>query len=117
MSGAAEFAYRIGAAARETANWVQLLKFGLVGASGYVINLAVFALLSGYLDLYHLIAAIGAFAVAVTSNFLWNGTGPSVRARDPPTSRPPASSPSASPRSASTWPCSRSWSPPAASGS
>ncbi len=72
MSGAAELAYRIGAAARVTANWVQLLKFGLVGASGYVINLAVFALLSSYLDLYHLIAAIGAFCVAVTSNFLWN---------------------------------------------
>lgn len=72
MSGAAELAYRIGAAARETANWVQLLKFGLVGASGYVINLAVFALLSGSLGVYHLIAAVGAFCVAVTSNFLWN---------------------------------------------
>ncbi|HET7445601.1 MAG TPA: GtrA family protein [Solirubrobacterales bacterium] len=72
MSGAAELAYRIGAAARQPATWVQLLKFGLVGASGYVINLAVFALLSGYLNVHHLVAAIGAFGVAVTSNFLWN---------------------------------------------
>jgi putative flippase GtrA len=72
MSGAAELAYRIGAAARQPATWVQLLKFGLVGAPGYVINLAVFALLAGSLGVYHLLAAIGAFGVAVTSNFLWN---------------------------------------------
>lgn len=72
MSGAAELAYRIGAAARQPATWVQLLKFGLVGASGYVINLAVFALLSGSFGIHHLIAALGAFCVAVTSNFLWN---------------------------------------------
>lgn len=72
MSGASEFAYRIGAAARQTANWVQLLKFGLVGGSGYLINLAVFAVLAGSFGIHHTIAAIGAFCVAVTSNFLWN---------------------------------------------
>lgn len=80
MSGASEFAYRLGAAARRGANWVQLLKFGLVGASGYLVNLGVFALLSGDLGLHHLAAALGAFGVAVTNNFLWNrywtfGTG------------------------------------------
>ena len=72
MSPATEIAYRIGAAARQPANWVQLLKFGLVGGSGYLINLAVFALLAGNLDVHHVAAAVGAFAVAVTSNFLWN---------------------------------------------
>lgn len=72
MSPASELAYRIGAAARQPANWVQLLKFGLVGSSGYLINLAVFAVLTGYLDLYPTTAAVGAFAVAVTNNFLWN---------------------------------------------
>lgn len=72
MSPATEIAYRIGAAARRTANWVQLLKFGLVGGSGYLINLAVFALLAGSFDVHHVAAAIGAFAVAVTNNFLWN---------------------------------------------
>ncbi|HVO55832.1 MAG TPA: GtrA family protein [Solirubrobacterales bacterium] len=72
MSGAGELAYRIGAAARQGENWVQLLKFGLVGASGYLINLGVFALLADYVGLHHLIAAVGAFAVAVTNNFLWN---------------------------------------------
>jgi putative flippase GtrA len=69
---AGELAYRLGAAARRPASWWQLAKFGLVGGSGYLINLAVFALLSGNLGLHHALAAIGAFCVAVTSNFFWN---------------------------------------------
>ncbi|MGN6814681.1 MAG: GtrA family protein [Solirubrobacterales bacterium] len=71
MSPATELAYRIGAAARRPASWIQLLKFGIVGGSGYLINLAVFAALVG-LNVHHTIAAIGAFCVAVTNNFLWN---------------------------------------------
>jgi putative flippase GtrA len=67
-----EFAYRLGAAARRPASWWQLLKFGFVGLSGYLINLGVFAFLSGNLGVHHLIAAIGAFCVAVSSNFFWN---------------------------------------------
>ena len=72
MSPPTELAYRIGAAARRPASWVQLLKFGLVGGSGYLINLAVFALLAGPLGVHHVVAAIGAFCVAVTNNFVWN---------------------------------------------
>ncbi|MGN6215787.1 MAG: GtrA family protein [Solirubrobacterales bacterium] len=72
MSPAGELAYRIGAAARRPATWVQLFKFGLVGGSGYLINLAVFAILVGGLNIHHAIAAVGAFCVAVTNNFLWN---------------------------------------------
>jgi len=72
VSPASELAYRIGAAARRPANWVQLLKFGLVGGSGYLINLGVFAILSGNLGVHHVAAAVGAFCVAVTNNFLWN---------------------------------------------
>jgi dolichol-phosphate mannosyltransferase len=72
MSGPAELAYRIGAAARRPANWVQLLKFGLVGGSGYLINLGVFAVLAGNLGVHHAAAAVGAFCVAVANNFLWN---------------------------------------------
>ncbi|HEX4669716.1 MAG TPA: GtrA family protein [Solirubrobacterales bacterium] len=66
------FTDRLGAAARRRASWWQLLKFGIVGGSGYLINLAVFAVLAGSLNVHHAIAAIGAFCVAVTSNFLWN---------------------------------------------
>jgi dolichol-phosphate mannosyltransferase len=69
---AAEFADRVSAAARRPASWWQLLKFGLVGGSGYLINLGVFAFLSGNLGVHHLVAAVGAFVVAVSSNFFWN---------------------------------------------
>jgi putative flippase GtrA len=72
MNGTYEFAYRLRAAARRPASWMQLLKFGVVGGSGYLINLAVFALLVGTADLHHIAAAIGAFCVALTNNFLWN---------------------------------------------
>jgi putative flippase GtrA len=69
---ASEFAYRLGAAARRPASWWQLIKFGMVGGSGYLINLGVFAFLSGNLGVHHIIAAIGAFCVAFASNFFWN---------------------------------------------
>jgi putative flippase GtrA len=65
-------AVRLAGAARSRASWIQLLKFGVVGGSGYLINLGVFAFLSGNLGVYHAVAAIGAFCVAVTNNFLWN---------------------------------------------
>jgi putative flippase GtrA len=69
---AAEFADRLGAAARRPASWWQLVKFGLVGGSGYLINLAVFALFSGGLGVHYIVAAVAAFCVAVSSNFFWN---------------------------------------------
>jgi dolichol-phosphate mannosyltransferase len=49
----------------------QFLKFCLVGASGYVVNLSAFALALA-LSFHHLVAAGGAFAVAVVGNFWWN---------------------------------------------
>ena len=53
-------------------NWVQLVKFGVVGGSGYVVNLAVFAAAVKIADVHHLVAATLAFVVAVTNNFWWN---------------------------------------------
>ena len=53
-------------------NWLQLVKFCAVGASGYVVNLCVFAVSVELLDLHHLVAATLAFAVAVMNNFWWN---------------------------------------------
>ena len=44
----------------------------MVGGSGYVVNLIVFTLLTHGADVNHLLAAIGAFVVAVTNNFLLN---------------------------------------------
>lgn len=72
MSPPSELAYRIGAAARRPASWVQLLKFAMVGCSGYMVNLGVFALLVENLGVHHLGAALVAFCVAVGNNFLWN---------------------------------------------
>ena len=67
-----ETAKRIGRGTMRTENWVQLFQFGIVGVSGYFVNLAVFALLTQALDIHHIPAAVGAFCVAVTNNFLWN---------------------------------------------
>ena len=63
---------RAGRALRRQHNWVQLAKFGAVGASGYVVNLAVFTALLVGADVHYLLAAIGSFLVAVTNNYLWN---------------------------------------------
>ena len=63
---------RVRAGLRRPHNWLQLIKFCAVGTSGYVVNLCVFAVCVGLLDLHHLIAATAAFVVAVTNNFWWN---------------------------------------------
>jgi dolichol-phosphate mannosyltransferase len=56
-------------ALRRPANWVQLLKFGVVGASGYVINLVVYAALLGIGA--HKAAAVS-FVVSAANNYWWN---------------------------------------------
>ena len=63
---------RIHLGTRRPANWTQLLQFGVVGAVGYVVNLAVFAVLTLVLEVEHIPAAILAFCVAVSNNFVWN---------------------------------------------
>jgi putative flippase GtrA len=73
---------RIRRGARKPSNWVQLFQFGLVGLSGYVVNLTVFAILTGAglffregsdgLGMHYIPAAVIAFCVAVSNNFLWN---------------------------------------------
>jgi putative flippase GtrA len=58
-------------ALRRPANWLQLAKFCTVGASGYVVNLAVYATLLA-VGVHYLPAAVCSFLVAVTNNYLWN---------------------------------------------
>jgi putative flippase GtrA len=53
-------------------DWHQLLRFCVVGATGYLVNLAVFSALVYGADAHHAVAALGAFAVAWTSNFVVN---------------------------------------------
>jgi putative flippase GtrA len=72
LTPAGETARRIGRGTLKPGNWLQLMQFGVVGASGYLINLAVFAVVNGALGIHYIGAAIIAFCVAVTSNFWWN---------------------------------------------
>jgi putative flippase GtrA len=66
------FHVRVRAGMRKPHNWYQLVKFCAVGASGYVVNLSVFALCVEGFGLHHLLAATVAFVVAVLNNFWWN---------------------------------------------
>lgn len=59
-------------ALRQRHNWTQLAKFCAVGASGYVVNLAVYTALLRGADVDYRVAATGSFVVAVTNNYLWN---------------------------------------------
>jgi putative flippase GtrA len=53
-------------------NWLQLIRFCAVGASGYAVNLLVYTLLLKVADVHYLAAATGSFLVAVTNNYTWN---------------------------------------------
>ncbi len=53
-------------------NWVQLAKFCVVGASGYVVNLAVYTALLRGAGIHYLPAAACSFLVAVTNNYVLN---------------------------------------------
>ncbi len=57
---------------RHPANWLQLIRFGLVGASGFVVNLAVYALAVHAFAIPYQVAAVAAWLVAVLSNFVLN---------------------------------------------
>ena len=56
-------------ALRRPHNWIQLAKFGIVGASGYVINLGVYTALLGIGP--HRALAVS-FVVSAANNYWWN---------------------------------------------
>ena len=70
--GTARLGSRAGRALRRPHNWLQLAKFCAVGATGYVVNLAVFTLLYEVFAVHYMAAAVFSFCVAVTNNYLWN---------------------------------------------
>ena len=49
------------------------VKFSIVGISGTIVNLAVYAA-AVYVGMYYLAAAVFSFLFAVTNNFYWNFT-------------------------------------------
>ena len=71
-SAAAAARARAGRALRRPANWLQLAKFATVGATGYVVNLAVYTALLRGAGWHYAAAATASFLVAVTNNYLWN---------------------------------------------
>jgi putative flippase GtrA len=64
-----ELADRTARALRRPHNWIQLAKFGIVGASGYVINLAVYTAILG-IGAHK--AALVSFVVSAANNYWWN---------------------------------------------
>jgi putative flippase GtrA len=56
-------------ALKRPANWIQLAKFGVVGATGYAINLGVYVLLLG---IGAHAAAVVSFVAAAVNNYWWN---------------------------------------------
>lgn len=61
---------RIGISSGE--NWLQLIRFGVVGASGYVVNLVAFALCVHLLKIDYKLASPIAYLAGTINNFVWN---------------------------------------------
>jgi putative flippase GtrA len=57
---------------RRPANWLQLMRFGLVGGVGFIVNLAVYALFVHSVGVDYHLAAVIAWVVAVVNNFVLN---------------------------------------------
>jgi putative flippase GtrA len=72
LSPAALLWTRAARALRRPQNWIELVKFSIVGASGYVVNLAVYVALLRGAGLHYVAAAACSFAVAVANNYTWN---------------------------------------------
>ena len=63
---------RVRRAVRTPHAWLQLLRFAVVGGSGYLVNLVVFAAAVHGAGFGYKLSATLAFLVAVSNNFLWN---------------------------------------------
>jgi dolichol-phosphate mannosyltransferase len=57
---------------RHPANWLQLIRFAIVGGTGFAVNLAVYALCVHALSIPYQVAAVLAWLVAVMNNFVLN---------------------------------------------
>jgi len=66
------FNARVRHGVRRPHNWFQLVRFGAVGATGYAVNLAVFAACVHLASIDYRVSAVLAWVVAVANNFWWN---------------------------------------------
>lgn len=63
---------RVANGMRRSENWLQLVRFVVVGGSGFVINLAIFAISVHLLGLPNTIGAFLGFLGGVANNFFWH---------------------------------------------
>ena len=66
------FRARVRVGVRRPQNWLQLVRFAAVGASGYAVNLAIFAACVHLVGIDYRVSAVIAFVVSVVNNFWWN---------------------------------------------
>ena len=66
------FRVRVKHGVRHPANWIQFVRFAAVGASGYIVNLAVFALCVHAFAIDYRVAVGARVHVSVVNNFWWN---------------------------------------------
>lgn len=59
-------------AVRHPANWLQLIRFGLVGGSGFVINLVLYAIFVHVFSIEYHVAAVLSWTLSAGSNFVLN---------------------------------------------
>ena len=66
------FHHRVRLGVRKGQNWMQLVRFCGVGASGYAVNLITFAILVHLVGMTYWVASPIAYLVATCNNFFWN---------------------------------------------
>ncbi len=66
------FRHRVRLGVRHPHNWFQLVRFGAVGASGYVVNLIVFAVCVHLIRIDYRVASVVAYVISVVWNFWLN---------------------------------------------
>lgn len=66
------FHHRVRVGVRKPANWLQLIRFASVGASGYAVNLIAFAVCVHVLGIDYKVASPIAYFIATANNFFWN---------------------------------------------
>ena len=54
------------------ANWFQLLRFSVVGTSGYLLNLGIFAVCLHFVGIDYRLSSVIAYVLSGISNFWWN---------------------------------------------
>jgi dolichol-phosphate mannosyltransferase len=57
---------------RRPANWMQLVRFGIVGGVGFIVNIGVYALFVHGIGVEYRVASVVAWIVAVMNNFILN---------------------------------------------